>query len=257
MSLLRKISVVLFLCGGLCLNSCGKQEEQPAPATQEKVALLPKPALDPTQAATLRGRVFYSGSVPQPQEIKMSGNPECSAMQHGPVYSEELVVHEGKLQNVVVFVKEGLEGVSWEQSTQPVLIDQKSCVFVPHVVAVQANQPIELLNNDDTLHNVNARPKNSKGFNIGFPVKGLKRTVKLTEPECAVPIRCDLHPWMQGYIAVLSHPYFQVTGPDGAFEIANLPAGKYVIETWHEKLGTRSTVVEIQPKEIKEVVLEY
>lgn len=250
-------SLIAVLSAGF-LTGCGRKEEAPAPATQEESPSGKAVKIDSATAVTVQGEVLFTGEVPQPREIKMGGNPECSAMQHGPVYSEEIVVSEGKLQNVIVYVKEGLENVEMPAPPEKaVILDQKECVFIPHVIAVQANQPIELLNSDNTLHNVNARPKNGSGFNIGFPVKGLKRTVKLAAAEIAVPIRCDIHPWMQGYIGVFPHPYFQVTGSDGAFQLANLPPGKYLIEAWHEKLGAQTQSIELGPRETKKISFTF
>ena len=172
-------------------------------------------------------------------------------MIHDKLLSEELVVTNGNLQNAIVYIKEGLENYKFPIPEESVLLDQKGCQFTPHIVAIQKYQKIEILNSDPTLHNVNAKAKNSRGFNIGFPSKGMRRTVMIPSEEVNIPIRCDLHPWMQGYISVFDHPYFKVIGPDGTFSFDPLPPGKYVIEVWHEKLGTQTQTVELNPNDSK------
>jgi len=245
------ISSLLFL---FFLAGCG---EKAPPPEEPKETVKATPPREITEPGTLQGTILFQGEAPAPRKLRTSGNPECSVLIHGDLYSEDLISSNGKLQNAIVFVKEGLEGQSFPTPEEPVLIDQRGCTFVPHVVAVQKDQAIELLNSDATLHNINARAKNSKKFNIAFPVKGMKRNVSISAQEIAIPIRCDLHPWMTGYIAVFDHPYFQVTGPDGKFSFSSIPAGKYEIEVWHEKLGTQSQTVEIAPHTTQDISFTF
>jgi hypothetical protein len=151
-----------------------------------------------------------------------------------------------------VYVKEGLEGYRFETPVQPALMSNRGCVYVPHVLGVQVDQPVTLVNEDPTLHNIHSYAKNSKGFNLGLPIQGMKQVRKFTAPEVMVQMKCDVHPWMTGWIGVLPHPCFGVSGADGSFEIAGLPPGTYVLEAWHEKLGTRSQTIEIGPRETKQ-----
>jgi len=113
------------------------------------------------------------------------------------------------------------------------------------------------VNSDSTLHNVNCKPKNSRGFNIAQPVKGMKSTKTFTAPEIMVKCACNVHPWMATYIGVLGHPHFSVTGTDGRFELAGLPAGTYTIEAWHETAGTQSHTVTIADGETKAISFEF
>lgn len=230
------------------LAGCGQKDSKPANAVD-----VITPSIDQAQAGSIKGVVLFEGAVPKARKLKISGNPECRGLVHGDLYSEELLSKNQRLENAVVYIKEGLEEYQFPIPDKPVLIDQVGCVFKPHVVAIQAHQKLELLNSDPTLHNVNARSKNSRGFNIGFPSKGMRRMATLTASEVSVPIKCDLHPWMKAYVGVFDHPYFQVTSKDGDFSFAPLPAGKYVVEVWHEKLGVQSQVVEIKPQETKKI----
>lgn len=234
------------------IAGCGKKGSKPA-NTVEVIT----PAIDLATAGTLRGEVLFQGEPPKARKLKISGNPECASLAHGDLYSEEVVVTDGKLVNAVVYIKEGLENYQFPIPKEPVLLDQKNCAFVPHVIAVQQHQLIELLNSDSTLHNVNAKPKNSRGFNIGFPTKGMKRAVAITQPEVSIPVRCDLHPWMKNYMAVFNHPYFKVINTDGAFSFSPLSPGKYVVEVWHETLGIQTREVEIKANQTEEVTFSF
>ena len=222
----------------------------------------PKPPLtlvDPATAARVSGRVRFEGKVPEPTLIDMSSS-ECGGLHHGAAVPDgKLLVKDGLLRNAVVYVKSGLEGKAFAVAAEPVTVDQKGCLFVPRISAVQAGQPVRFLNSDPTKHNVKGLPK-AKGnapFNLGFAFKGVSHAVTLARPEVAVPLNCDFHPWMLGYVAVLDHPFFQVTGEDGAFSLKGLPPGDYEIEAWHETLGTRSGKVHLAPSGSQEIVLTF
>ena len=237
-------------------NSSAEAPASMAPPTNSAAA--PAQALDPATAATIKGKVLFEGAAPAAQEISVRGNPECAVFhKDGKVQSEELVVNSGALQNVFVYVKEGLEGRSFPAPSEPVTIENKNCLYVPHVTGVQVNQPIILLNDDPTLHNIHSYAKNSKSWNLGLPFQGMKQTKKFEAPEVIVHLKCDVHPWMTGFIGVLPHPYFSVTKNDGSFEIKNLPPGEYLVEAWHEKLGVQSQKIKIEPQETKEIEFKF
>lgn len=196
--------------------------------------------------ASVTGKAVFEGTAPAPPMIRMDADPAC-LLQHAQGFpSEEVVVNpNGTLKNVFVYVKQGLEGQKFEAPKEPVVFDQKGCHYTPHVFGIQVNQPLQILNSDDTLHNVHALPKSSKEFNLGMPLKGMKLTKTFTAPEIMVKIKCEVHPWMNAYGGVLDHPYFAVTGEDGTFEIKDLPPGEYVLEAWHEKYGTQTATVKV------------
>src|ERR1019366_8419163 len=152
--------------------------------------------------------------------------------------NEEVVVNDnGTLRNVFVYVKSGLEGKTFEPPTEHVTLEQKGCTYHPRVFGMQAKQPLDIVNDDDTLHNIHALPTQSKEFNVGQPNKGMKTTRTFATPEVMVKLKCDVQPWMAAYVGVLDHPFFSVSGDDGKFTIKNLPAGTYEIVAWHEKYG--------------------
>ena len=159
-----------------------------------------------------------------------------------------LIGADGALQNVFVYVKDGLDPAdSFDVPATPVVQEQRGCRYVPRTLGVRAGQPLEFLNGDDTLHNVHALPMTNQDFNLGLPKKGDTRTRTFTVPEVMVRFKCDVHPWMAGYVGVMAHPFFAVTDESGAFTIKGLPPGRYTIEAWHERFGTRTATVTIDP----------
>jgi len=119
------------------------------------------------------------------------------------------------------------------------------------VQAIQAGQPLEIASSDETLHNVHAVAKANAPFNLGMPAPGTKHTRTFTKPEI-VPFKCDVHPWMRAWVAVVPHPFFAVTGADGRFAIRGLPAGTYTVEAWHERLPALTFTVTVGEGETKE-----
>ncbi len=215
-------------------------------------------AVDMSQVGSFKGVVRFEGAAPEVKMLSVKGNPEC-AMSHqdGQIASEELVVNNGMLQNVFVYVKEGLEGRAFPVPAEKVTVENKGCVYTPHVVGAMVGQDISYVNSDSTLHNVHSYPRVAKGFNLGLPIQGMKQVKKFDKPEVMISLKCDVHPWMLGYVGVLEHPYFAVSDASGAFSIPNLPAGEYTIEAWHEKLGTQTQKITVTANETKEVEFKF
>jgi plastocyanin len=197
-------------------------------------------------AAVVQGTVKYDGAVPKLPMVDMNADPACAAKHKAPVPSDVLVLGSGNtVGNVFVKVKSGLPDQQWPTPTEPVVMDQKGCHYDPHVMGVMVNQPFKVLNSDGILHNVHALPKVNAQFNMAMPASRTEAVEEFAKVEGMFVIKCDVHPWMKAYVEVLSHPFFDVTGPDGTFRIAALPAGTYEIEAWHEKLGTRTASVTV------------
>ena len=256
---MRKFTLVLL---AFMISGCGASKESPtvtsAPVTEAAPPAVPAKTVDSATAGTVKGKILFEGQVPEPKQISVKGNPECAALHPGGVIaSEELVVSNGALQNAFVYVKEGLEGYAFTAPAEPVTIQNKTCMYVPHVSGVMVGQPVNFLNQDSTLHNVHSYPKASKAFNLGLPLVGMKQTKKFDAAEIMVPLKCDVHPWMLGYIGVVSNPYFSVTDAEGKFELKNLPPGEYTIEAWHEKLGTQTQKVTVTANETKAIEFEF
>lgn len=200
-------------------------------------------------AGDVKGNVKYEGGIPKMKPIKMAADPICDG-QHagGPARSEWLLAKDdGSLRNVFVYVEDGLNGKKFDIPSEPVVLDQIGCIYVPHVIGVQAGQNIEILNSDGTLHNVHSMPKNKNNtaFNEAMPGARKKITKKFDDEEVMVRMKCDVHPWMGAYIGVMNHPYFAVTDENGNFTIKNLPAGEYTLKAWHERLPAKTATIKV------------
>jgi hypothetical protein len=213
----------------------------------------PPPTPSLTGAATLKGIVRFAGTVPQAKPISMAADPSCAKQHPSPVFNQEVVADaKGDLQNVIVFVSDGLGNRTFDPPSQPVVIEQKGCLYQPHVLAMRANQPLQVVNDDPTSHNIHPMPANNREWNKAEP-PGTRVEEAFAREEVAIPVKCNVHPWMRGYVAVFKHPYFAVSGKDGSFDLSNLPPGTYTVKAWHEKLGTSTQTVTIGANETKEI----
>ncbi|MBM4243896.1 MAG: hypothetical protein FJ148_08795 [Deltaproteobacteria bacterium] len=194
----------------------------------------------------ITGKVTFSGTPAAAAKLKMDADPVCAAAHPGGAPAEDIVVGDGgAMQNVFVYVKEGVTG-NFPAKAEPAVIDQKGCLYMPRVVGLQVGQPLKFLNSDPTLHNVHGMPKVNASWNYAMPkfVKQ-KENKDLTKPEVMIHVKCDVHPWMSGYVGVLPHPFFATTGKDGSFTIEGLPPGEYTVEAWQEKLGAQTAKVKV------------
>lgn len=227
------------------------QEEVPKPPPREVTPL------DLSIAGTVSGQVLFAGPVPEQTVLRLGGWAECASQHTGPVYAGDVLVNDGRLQNTVVYVKEGLGNRVFAVPEEPASIDQEGCVFLPRIAGVQVDQPLRFLNSDPMAHNVHGLPKSSRQWNFSLGVKGSSRTITVSRAEAMIELKCDVHPWMKAYIGVFDHPYFALSGTDGSFTLKNLPPGEYVIEAWHERFDTRSQKVSLGAKETKDIVFTF
>lgn len=194
---------------------------------------------------SVSGSVAFDGDAPQRRTIKMAADPKCDAANPDGRLGEVFVVNGGKLQNVFVYVKEGLGDKKFEAPKAPAVLDQNGCMYSPRVIGAMVGQTVEIRNSDETLHNVHSLATNTKQFNSAMPMKGMTIKKRYQAPEVMAKVKCDVHPWMAAYVGVVDHPFFAVSGEDGSFTISDLPAGTYTIEAWHEKLGTKTAEVTV------------
>jgi plastocyanin len=241
------------LCAALFAAACGGG--QPAPASESAPAAPVANPVDPATAGAVTGKITFMGAAPAPEPISMSSDPRC--MNAGAKTETVLVAGDGSLQNVFVYVKDGLGQLKFPVPTAAVVLDQKGCQYHPHVFGVQVGQNVEILNSDATLHNIHAWPMTNQEFNMGQALQGMKHTHTFSTREVMVPFKCDVHRWMNSFVGVLDHPFFAVTGADGTFSLKGLPPGTYTIEAWHEKFGTKTAIVTIGAKESKDVSLAF
>jgi hypothetical protein len=204
----------------------------------------------------IQGRITFAGRAPAARPLNMESDPKCTP---GPAaISESLVVGaDGGLQNVFVYVKDGLGQRTYAVPTTPVMLDQAGCQYVPHVFGVQVGQTIKVANSDPAMHNVHAVPKNNREFNFSQPAKLLPVDRVFDKPEIGIPLKCDVHGWMNAYANVVTHPFFTVTKADGTFEIKGLPPGTYTVELWHETLGTQTQSVTVDGTTAAKLVVAF
>jgi plastocyanin len=262
----RRVRAVLVPLGTVALAAsvvaCGGGNSGTSSTSSQPSSPSGTPAgqkVDTSTAGDVKGTVTLDGMAPKNAPIKMSADAKCVGFNKGPQFQETFEVgSDGKsLANVFVYVKDGLGNYIYDTPTEPVKIDQQACRYHPHVFGIRVGQPLEIVNSDDTLHNIHAMPKSNAEFNTGQPIQGMKTTHTFDKPEVMVPFKCDVHGWMNAYVGVLDHPYFAVTDADGKFDLKTLPPGTYTIEAWHEKLGTQQTKVTIGDKETKEITFNF
>jgi hypothetical protein len=236
--------------------ACGGGGE--AGAGREGAAAATAFPVDTTTAATVTGRIAFTGSRPAPQPIDMGEEPTCAAKHPGGVFVEQVVVNDnGTLRNVFVYVKEGLPaGLTFPVPASPVEIDQDGCVYRPRVFGIQVSQTLAIKNSDGLLHNIKAVPTANRPFNISQPTS-MTTNRSFATAEVMVPLECNVHSWMNAFVGVLPHPYFATSGADGAFSIRRLPPGTYTVEAWHETLGAQTQQVTVAANESKEITFTF
>lgn len=193
---------------------------------------------------TLKGVITFEGVPPKGKKLRLP--QACASQYKGPVYSNEIITHQGKLKNVLVRVIKGHEGQTFaEAPKEEVELDQRGCLYVPRVAAARVGQPVVFINSDPLFHNVRSLTKENRKFNMAMPRKHQRATKIFTRPEIFLQAKCSVHPWMGAYLAIMDHPFFSVSNAQGEVTIQNLPEGKYTIEAWHESLGTQTKEITI------------
>ena len=200
---------------------------------------------------TITGTIDFIGDAPKRTKIDMYADPVCVKL-NSERLSEDVLVSNGKLANVFVYVKSStvLDLYHFEVPSEPVVLEHKNCRYVPHVIGVQVEQSFRVMNVDPTSHNTNASVLFTKQSHNAFQAPGgpaLEWT--FTMPELFIPIKCNQHPWEKAYIGVFSHPFFAVSDDHGMYTIEGLPPGDYTIVAWHEKLGEQTIDISIAPNE--------
>ena len=200
-----------------------------------------------TSTGAIKGHIVLTGKAPGNPIIRMGVDPKCSALNagHRVIQESAMVTADGSVANV--FVR--LDGTFPKTAvpTDPVVIDQRACVYRPRVIGMRVGQTLQLRNDDDLLHNVHSSSAVGNSFNVGQPKAGIVFTFTPKAEEVMLPLGCDVHRWMTAHIGIVSHPYFSVSGADGTFTIAKVPAGTYTIKTWHERFGELTKKVTVKP----------
>ena len=205
----------------------------------------------------ITGKIAFDGTPTAPKKIDMSQDANCASTA-GDKNTDDLVVADGKLQNVYVYLKGGgIEKFSYAVPSDPVVLDQQGCRYHPRVLGIQKEQTLKIVNSDPTTHNVHPSPKVNQEFNQSQAPGQAPIEKKFNRKELLIPVKCNQHPWMKANIGVLDHPYFAVSAKDGSYTISNVPPGTYTIVFWHETLGEQTASVTVAAKESKTQDMTY
>lgn len=208
-------------------------------------SLFSRTIADPSATVALNGHVTYEGTPKKLRPIDMSAEPTCAKFYSAPPMPEvSLTGNDNSLQNVIVYVS---AGASDENFTGPVMhINQRGCRYTPHVVAVQTNQEVWVQNDDTVTHSVHPMAKSNTEWNRSQPPGTPPVVIRYGQPEF-IRVKCELHPWMRGVLAVFKNSHHAITDSTGAFTLAELPPGKYTVTAWHEVYGSVSKEITIAP----------
>ncbi len=259
---MRTIIITCALFSSLLLIGCGGPKTESENATPKetpgKSAAGVPAGVDEANAGSISGKVEFTGAKPEMRTIDMSATEACAKQHSTPQKSEEIVVNgNNTLKYVFVWVKSGVPERPWPAPTGAAVLDQTGCMFEPHVIGAMVNQEVKFTNQDATNHNIHPLPRLNAEWNETESPKSSDVVKRFTKQEVMVPVKCNIHPWMRAYIGVVSHPFFAVTGDDGAFKIKGLPPGNYTLEAWQERYGRKDIDVTVGPKEDKTVDFEF
>lgn len=206
-------------------------------------------------SATIEGKVTYTGTPPKMKPIDMSKEPICQKDHNPPELTQNVVTGPGNsLQYAVVYISAGEKAP--KAPSEAVRFDQKGCMYTPHVLAVQAGQVLEIYSDDPLSHNIHPRPKLNPEWNRSQPAKSMPINTRWDTPEF-IEVKCDIHPWMHGYIAVLNAAHYAVTDSTGSFSLKDLTPGTYGVTSWQEQYGTETQQVTVTAGETKAVNFSY
>ena len=193
--------------------------------------------------------ISFTGEAPEPKRINASKDSVCAANKQ--LFTEDIVVTDGKLANVMVFLRSGdaLDGYVFAPPTTEISLAHLNCQFVPHVLGLQVQQTLMIGNSDSTYHNTYLGSDFSMVNNVGYaPLDH-----RFTHPEVAIPVTDNQHPWEKAYVSVFTHPFFAVSARDGSYQISGVPPGRYTIVAWHERFGEKTAEISVGLQEQKPV----
>jgi hypothetical protein len=233
--------------GDAGLLASANVDEVYAGASGSSYAAISKDAAD---FGTLAGKVKYTGRK-KPGKLKIATEFCINANPDGIMSEKFLVGSGGELAGCVVYVKRGLSGISFDVPTEPLVLDQVNCRYIPHVAVLRIGQPIVIKSSDNETHNVHIMPGANGEVNEVMNQPGQLAPMTFSKQQVPLDVRCDVHSWMQAWVAVLPHPCSAITKADGSFEIKGVPPGALQLAVWHEALGELTIDVNLAKNESK------
>jgi len=207
-------------------------------------------------AGTVSGKITYTGTPAKQKPIDMSKEPSSAKQHTTPITTETVVTGANNtLANVVVYISAGAPDES-SAPAQAVTFTQKGCQYIPHVLAMRPGQELKVVNADQTSHNIHPLAKINREWNKSQP-PGTPPLSEKFDKEEFIPVKCNVHPWMHGYFAVLKTSHYAISGDTGTFSLPNLPPGKYTLTAWQEDYGTQTQDVTISGNETKTVDFSF
>ena len=239
------LSVLVSGCGG---NQQSSDDDKDATSAEPETTSAS--AIDPATVGEVTGQIVFNGQAPPRVRLRMQSVPSCVQANPEPTYSEDVIVNNNNtLRNVFVYVKEGLGNKIFPASTESPVLDQRGCVYSPHVLGVVVGQTLRIQNSDPANHNVHSSSNINRAWNQSMLPNGADLLEHFARPEVMVELKCNVHPWMKAYVGVTRSPFFAVSDETGSFTIKGLPPGTYKIAAWHEKYGTQDQQISLAPKQ--------
>lgn len=241
--LLMKAAVLFVFLAAISLATAGQNADQ---QTSKKVYVRTG------QEGNISGTIIFNGQPPARKFIDESADEACAKM-NPKAKTEDVLVAYGRLANVFIYIKSGspLENYSFETPSSEVMLEHRKCRYVPHLLGIQTQQGLKIINSDPTTHNTHPLPKINQEWNYTQPNGSEPLVKKFSRPETFISFRCNQHPWEKAYVGVFSHPFFAISDQYGSYRIEGLPPGDYTIVAWHERFGEQTISLRISPNQTK------
>ncbi len=251
------VAIIALAAAGCSKKEASESSEPAAPAEKatQPAAAVEKTA-EPAGFGSVSGTVAFSGKAPEAAELPRKSDPVCAAK---PMKANDVIVNANNtLKDVLVRISPGTVKGKFEAPTTPAVVKQADCMYVPRVQGAVAGQVVQVENDDKTMHNVHTYKGQETILNQGQPAgsPAIKKE-NLASEAAVLKFKCDVHPWMAGFLVVTDHPFFQTTGTDGAFKLDKVPAGKYTVEAWHSKYGLKTAQVTVEPNKSAEAKFSF